>query len=220
MIDATVSLEAKPTPRAIWSPLPKQPRQARCRQNLAHSETRRTFYWIAEQSGPICQECVNVRNTRMALAGQEAGNSGNEMKAGKSGKSQHSIGAPTVIPPQSAQEFIEAYERGALSKYYPRSLEAIGRKAASGSVEAFKALVKTAVEPRRPQAGKGSFRIEPALQRAIQTLYSGNGTQGTDKAISIKAEKTTLQIEAKSAGEDTKESNPVELPEHVKQAPA
>ena len=88
-----------------------------------------------------------------------------------------------------------------MSKYYQQSLENIGRKSASGHIEAFKAFHRAVVEPRRPQANKGSFRVDRALQQAIQTLYCGNGT---DKALSIKAEKTTLQIEAKPAVEDTK----------------
>jgi hypothetical protein len=69
----------------------------RCRQFLAHSDERRTFYWVMESTGPVCQQCVNVRNTKAALAEQEAGKSGNQDKLGKSGKQRRSIKAPAFV---------------------------------------------------------------------------------------------------------------------------
>jgi len=82
---------------AIWTPLPRQPKQMRCRQFLAHGEERRTYYWIMESTGPICQQCVNTRNTKVALAEQEAGKSGNPKGIGKSGKPRRSIKAPAFV---------------------------------------------------------------------------------------------------------------------------
>ena len=101
MMDATVSTEFKPTPTAIWSPLPRQPKQARCRQNLAHLKLKRTFFWMIEATGYICQDCVNVRETRRALEeGRLAGNAGkygNVSGSGKLGKVSRSTKAPVVI---------------------------------------------------------------------------------------------------------------------------
>lgn len=107
--------------------------------------------------------------------------------------------------PQSPQDFIEAVERNALGKYYPQALDAIGRKA-SENVEAFKALVKAVVEPRRAQAATANpMQVNSALHQQIMNLCHG------DKEVSIKAEKTTLQIEAKPV----ETTNSVQLPAHV-----
>jgi len=77
---------AAPVTTAIWGRLlPRQPKQMRCRRFLAHSDEHRTFYWVMESTGPICQQCVNVRNTKVALEEQEASKSGNRDKLGKSG---------------------------------------------------------------------------------------------------------------------------------------
>jgi len=82
----------------IWAPLPKQSKQARCRQNLSHLQTRRTFFWAIEPSGPICQECVNARQMRMALAEtQENGNGGNVSAAGNAGKRPRTTKAPAIV---------------------------------------------------------------------------------------------------------------------------
>ena len=85
----------------IWVAVPRQPKQARCRHNFAHTEPKRTFYWIIESSGHICQDCMNVRETRKALdEGKLAGiasNGGNPNSPGKSGKVSRSTKAPVVI---------------------------------------------------------------------------------------------------------------------------
>jgi hypothetical protein len=83
-------------PTLITQRLPRQPKQKRCRQFLAHSDARRTFYWIMESNGPTCEQCVDVRNTKLALAEQATGNSGKEPAAGKSGKPRRSTKAPAV----------------------------------------------------------------------------------------------------------------------------
>lgn len=113
--------------------------------------------------------------------------------------------------PQSPQDFIEACERNTLGKYYPQALDAIARKAAAGNVEAFKALAKTTVEPRRPQAATtNSMYADSALNKAIRELVQPSNN-GAEKTLSIKAEKTTLQIEAKPV----ETTNSVQLPAHV-----
>jgi hypothetical protein len=85
-----------PAAMLIYQPLPRQPKQERCRQFLVHTDARRTFYWIREATGPICQQCVNARNTKRALEEQQAGNPGNELGVGKSGKQRRSTKAPSV----------------------------------------------------------------------------------------------------------------------------
>jgi hypothetical protein len=53
-----------------------------------------------DPTGPICQQCVDARNTKLALEQQQAGNSGNggnNSAIGKSGKISHSTKAPAVV---------------------------------------------------------------------------------------------------------------------------
>jgi hypothetical protein len=97
---STVSAPTNPegSPAGIWVATPRQPKQERCRQNLAHSKPKRTFFWIMESNGPVCQDCVNLRETKRAIAeGQLSGNTGNGAMPGKSGKATRSTKAPAIM---------------------------------------------------------------------------------------------------------------------------
>lgn len=127
--------------------------------------------------------------------------------------------------PQSPQEFIDACERGTLAKYYPESLDAIGRKAASGNVEAFKALAKTVVEPRRPQTGANPMQNIPTIvmnalvnmpvAKLPGAVFPSQQQTPGGKALPITGEKAALQIEAKSVQDSGETQNPVQLSAHV-----
>jgi len=96
--------------------------------------------------------------------------------------------------PKSPEEFIDAIDRGALGRYYPEAVEAIGRKAAQGNVEAFKAFARTIVEPRRPEQQRGpSMNFDPPLLDSIRRLMSPKDD------LTITAKQTTVQIEGKSS---------------------
>ena len=110
--------------------------------------------------------------------------------------------------PKSPEEFIDAIDRGAIGRYYPEAVEAIGRKASQGNIEAFKAFSRTVVEPRRPEPQRTSG-MDPQLGDAIRRLFSPKDN------LTITAEKTRLQIEAKSTKSDPNGTNIGQLPAFV-----
>jgi hypothetical protein len=156
-----------PAATAIWTPLPRQPKQMRCRQFLAHGDERRTFYWIMENTGPICQQCVNVRNTKAALAEQEAGKSGNQEKLGKSGKLRHSTKAPAYVGRVLAKR--------ALGENYSQ----IARETHSSRNTVKQIIAESDFDQQFAEGRRSCMGLIPKAVAAMDTqLSKGDGTLG------------------------------------------
>lgn len=93
--------------------------------------------------------------------------------------------------PKGPQEFLDAVHRGALASYWPEAVDAIGRKAAKGNVEAYKAFAKSIVEPIQ-QAQPGSPLKNQDLQAAVGIMFQQKGVALT---ATKETTKTTVQTE-------------------------
>jgi len=83
-IIATMSDNGTGTKTSLWTEVPHQPIQKYC-----HECKKRTFYWLFEPEGAICEDCVNLRNMAKPPAKSEPANG-----VGKAKKSRSTI-APT-----------------------------------------------------------------------------------------------------------------------------
>ena len=59
-----------------WTEVPRQLKQKRC-----HECRKRTFYWLFEQEGAICSDCVNLRNMAKPPAESEPAGNGEAKKS-------------------------------------------------------------------------------------------------------------------------------------------
>lgn len=68
-----------PASAGIWREVPRQPKQRRC-----HECGKRTFYWLLEKEGAVCDDCANLRTMAKPSPRSSPDAGGNNGKKGKS----------------------------------------------------------------------------------------------------------------------------------------
>jgi hypothetical protein len=78
-IIATMSENGNGTKASLWTEVPHQPKQKYC-----HECKKRTYYWLFEQEGAVCSDCVNLRNMAKPPAKSEPTGGNGEAKKSRS----------------------------------------------------------------------------------------------------------------------------------------